>query len=381
MDMVPDRAFPMTEKDGGVNGSSLTIKDGPDPEHLKQIKEFYMNNQGNLDAAPPPFGPQVVGTLLLQRATALVCESLLDHEQDSDIGIRSRILMQGALRAKKYRLDSAALLEAIHSCLSQPYRLSFTSFSSIVALANNLYSTDRIGSVQLSELVTSLVRHSWSFLASGEPKYHVETVRCLWQLQTALTPFNRDIEAAISALIIKDDVPGTYAIRPAESGRSFCVLWTHTLQDQAHGPDRRAPKTPYHDLRNFPRLVGVDNFDVMLTRPLFLMLDSLLDERTQLFMTVKAWLHTMVGVDRLLEVFVSKFSELPFLQTVSGTGETASYAQAIDFSVDDDLDMCLYYLRTLSNILRWAPDMLWYVLASAHVTIEDGQMHLQRISK
>ncbi|KAJ2906076.1 hypothetical protein MKZ38_003113 [Zalerion maritima] len=380
MDMVPERTFPPTGKSTDNDSPDKAAKEMPNAEHLKKIKEFYMHNQGNLDAAEPPFNSRIVGELLLRKTTSLVCESLSETDPDIDIGIRSRFLMLALMRAKKYWVNSSALLKAIHSCLSQPYRLAFTSFSSIIALVNNLYSTDRITPAQLSELVTPLVQHAWSFLASGEPKYHVETVRGLWQLQTALTPFNRDIEASISALIIKDCIPGTYAIRPADGGRSFCVLWTHTLQDQAHGHDRRTPKTPHHDLRNFPRLAGVDNFDVMLTRPLFLMLDSLLDERTQLFMTVKAWLHNMVGVDRLFEVFVTKLSELHFLQTISGTGETASFAQAVDFSVDDDLDMCLYYLRTLSNIFRWAPDMFWYVLASAHVTIDDNQMHLRRIT-
>ena len=46
------------------------------------------------------------------------------------------------------------------------------------------------------------------------------------------------------------------------------------------------------------RLSGADHYEVMLTQPLFIMLDALLDERTQLFMAAKAWLHTMIGNDR-----------------------------------------------------------------------------------
>jgi hypothetical protein len=36
----------------------------------------------------------------------------------------------------------------------------------------------------------------------------------------------------------------------------------------------------------------------MLSRPLFILLDALLDERTQLFITVRTWLQNLVGIDK-----------------------------------------------------------------------------------
>jgi len=41
-------------------------------------------------------------------------------------------------------------------------------------------------------------------------------------------------------------------------------------------------------------------------------------------------------------------------------------------SADDDLEMALYYLRTLSNIFRWAPDAMWTVLARRKLSNFDG---------
>ena len=377
MDLVPDRAFPAPAKEDAPAATPATAATS---KHLGKMKEFYTHNQGNLDAADPPFTSREVGELLIRKASRLVCESLLETQPDLDLSIRSRILIQVLNRAKKYPMDSPTLLEVVHSHLSRPHRLGFNSFSALVALANSLRSAGRIGPKELSDLVPHLVEHAWSFLASGEPKYHVETVRCLWRLQTALTRSNRDIEAAISALMIKDDVTGSYAIRPADPGRRFSVLWAHTLQDQGHGLDRRTTKTPHHDARSATRLAGADNFDVMLTRPLFLVLDALQDDRTQLFMTVRSWLGAMVGVDRMFEVLVGNLSELPFLQTVSGTGKGAGYTQTVDFSADDDLEMCMYYLRTLSKIFEWAPNSFWHVLATTSVEINDSHVHLQRIS-
>jgi hypothetical protein len=100
--------------------------------------------------------------------------------------------------------------------------------------------------------------------------------------------------------MVSQDTTGTFATRPAEPGRSFSVLWSHTLLDNPSHSDRRGSKTPITETKPFPvpRLAGMDHYEVMLTRPLFLFLDALLDERTQLFMTAKSWLNSLVGVDK-----------------------------------------------------------------------------------
>lgn len=46
------------------------------------------------------------------------------------------------------------------------------------------------------------------------------------------------------------------------------------------------------------------------------------------------------------------------------------------FSEEDDLDLCLYYLRTLSNVLRSSGDVSWPVLASKHISIQRQHMQI-----
>lgn len=41
------------------------------------------------------------------------------------------------------------------------------------------------------------------------------------------------------------------------------------------------------------------------------------------------------------------------------------------FTEDDDLDLCIYYLRTISNVFRWAPDAIWGILATKTMSPED----------
>lgn len=298
LDLVPERAFFM---DSGNKSNpaieSKVLAATPNLELLQKIKTFYVTDQGNLEASQPPYVSHNVAELLLQKACDLVCEGLGHTESGANVAIKTRVFMLVLSKAPtNLLLDTKKLLAALHDCLSVETTVAFTTYSSAISLSSHLYTLGRISPDDLSGLVVPLVRHAWSFLAASEPKYHVETVRSLWLLQTALTPLNREIEAAICSLMLEHDISGTYAQRSADPGRSFCVLWSHSLQDNPSGVDRRAPKTPNGE--KIPRLGGMDNYEVMLTRPLFLMLDSLADERTQLFMTVKTWLNTLIGMDK-----------------------------------------------------------------------------------
>ncbi|KAI1083019.1 Dopey, N-terminal-domain-containing protein [Whalleya microplaca] len=389
IELIPERAFPAEsgprDSVGSIEGPMLASM--PNNELLKKIKNFYVSDQGNLEATPLPFSERTVGALLVQKACNLVCDSLATTDYATTVSARSRILALLLYKTPgEYPVDTESLLSSMRARLATP-DIPFISFKSILSLSTQLYSSERIPITYLSDLVEPLVRHAWSFLSLSEPKYHVETVRCLWQLQTALTASNRDIEATIADLILKDDTTGTFATRPADSGRSFSVLWTHTLQDNSSYSDRRAPKTPTGDTKLTFRLPGMDHYEVMLTRPLFLMLDSLLDDRTQLFMVVKSWLSNMVGIEKLFLVFVTKSSQLQFLRKFPRTANAVTSTQSVAFSADDDLDLGLYYLRTLSNLFRWAPDAFWGVLATrmieepgqslAEITGTDGDLSLQ----
>ncbi|KAI0539668.1 putative regulator of reproduction dopa [Xylaria digitata] len=362
--LVPERTFSAnSHQNSHVSTDTTALASISNNELLKRIRHFYVSEQGNLDAGSIPFSGPRVGDLLLQKACSLVCSSFTSTNHSVNASTRSRLLVLLLSKTSPENvLDTERLLSSMHAQLANS-RIPFVSFISVLSLATQLYFGDLISTDSLSNLVDPLVRHAWGFLSAAEPKYHVEAVRCLWHLQTALTISNRDIEAAITNIMLESDVTGTFAIRAADPGRSFCLLWSHTLQDNASHSDRRAPKAPIGESQLPHRLSGMDYYEVMLTRPLFLMLDALLDERTQLFMVVKHWLNNVIGIEKLFLVFVTKMSELGFLRTFSKTVNTTSTVSA-SFSHEDELDLGLYYIRTLSNVLRWAPDALWGVLAT-----------------
>jgi hypothetical protein len=301
MELIPERAL-LARPPTGENPSQdqqWRRWDQHNRELLEQIHKFYMHDQGNLDASPPPFSARDVRDLLVRKAGSIACRSLDVCVTGADVAAKVRLLVSLLNKSPKTdSLDIEKLLSSIHKCLSGWVHLPFTAYTSTISLVTTLYPLSYISQADLSGLVEPLVRLAWSHLSASSPKYHVETVRGLWQLQTSLSISNHEIEAAICKLMTEHDVSGTFSSRSAASGRSFSVLWTHTLQDNASYLDRRGSKSSNGDSKVAARGSGVGTYEVMLGRPLFLLLDALLDEKTQLFMTTRTWLQSLVGVDK-----------------------------------------------------------------------------------
>jgi hypothetical protein len=78
-------------------------------------------------------------------------------------------------------------------------------------------------------------------------------------------------------------------------------------------------------------------------------------------------------------IFLNKLVQLPFLRTLARTSNAKLSNESVEFSPSDDLDLGLYYLRTLSSTLNHAPDAFWGVLATQRV--EESEYGLVEISK
>ncbi|CZS94623.1 probable regulator of reproduction DopA [Rhynchosporium agropyri] len=384
IDLIPERAFqtrPSTRQSTISSPDEQTIRQLTNSEILRKIKKFYVQDQGNLDAFSPPYSSHDVSDILMREVCRIICQSLSDSVSSADAGIKSKLLVMLISKVPKTdSLNIPNLVLSIERRLNALSQLPFLTFNSIISLTTNLYSASYLSAAELSKLVSPLVRHAWSYLSASHPKYHVETVRCLWQLQTALTISSHEIEAAICSLMIEQDTDGTFAVRNADPGRSFTVLWTHTMQDTAAHIDRRASKTSAQDSKGPLRLLGTTHYEVMLARPLFLLLDSLLDERTQLFITVRTWLQSLVGIERIFHLFISKFSTFTLLQTLSEEGSSYQDSTVQTCSGEDDIDQCLYYLRTVSNMLRWSSDSMWAALAESSISTDTSHSSLYRIT-
>ncbi|KAL7792929.1 Dopey, N-terminal domain-containing protein [Trichoderma ceciliae] len=364
LELVPDRAF--TEFATGNTGrreDSGPVFSPSTKEILQKIQDFYVHGQGNLDVSPTPFSQIETGELILDKAIKYIVDDSPERDSPCSLSLHIKILLLILLKVPKTcRFDEKALMSSLEAKLIQKRPLRFSDFSSILHLITQLHYVERVSTAELSELVHPLVQHAWSYLSTSEPKYHVETVRCLWQLQAALSLSRRDVEASLASILVDQS-----ASDGADIGRAFAVLWSHTLQDTQS--DRRGPKIPTIEAKLGQKFSGADHYEVMLTRPLFLVLDGLLDDRTQLFMTVKSWLNCMVGIDRLFLLFVLKLAEIPCLREVGKNVRTEqSPPEPLIFTEDDDIGLCFYYLRTLHHVLNYSGEASGAVLVSKHLS-------------
>ncbi|RFU36133.1 hypothetical protein B7463_g263, partial [Scytalidium lignicola] len=328
IDLVPERAF--LDRPSTSQSSLKSFRDDTialtGPEILRNIQTFYTEEQGNLDVVPPPFSPRELSELLLREASKIASRSLSEPVSSADAGMKSRLLVMMLTKLPKGgRIETATLLSAIHSKLDTSADLPFMTFAAITSLSITLYSTTYISQSDITSLI--------------------------------------------------DPLHNSYSPQRAEAARRFTVLWTHTMQDST--PDRRPSKASILETTGITRVSGAGSYNAMLSRPLFLLLDSLIDENTQPFLVVRTWLQSLVGLNKMFYTFVTTFSGFRFLQTIQTT-ESDSVRKF--YTDEDDLDQCLYYLRMLSNILRWSTDNTWATLAETSISIDKTNPSLYQIT-
>jgi DNA polymerase III psi subunit len=316
IELIPERAFnsrPSPGQTSSLNDQQRMLHlDRDNDEILEKVRNFYMQDQGNLDASPPPLSIRNVCQLLVRKAGRINSQSLEAPMSSVDIATKARLLVTVLNKSPTTTgLLVKELLSSIHIRLSTSAYLPFSAFTSMISLVTTLYPNSYISKDDLSALVDPLVRQAWSYLSASQPKYHVETVRSLWQLQTCLSFSNHEIEGAICNIIIEHEVSGTFSSRDAGPGRSFAILWTHSLQDSAVHLDRRESRFSNGESKIIAGASGIRAYEVMLGRPLFLLLDALLDERTQLFVTVRTWLQNLVGIEKFVFLNITCFRSFP----------------------------------------------------------------------
>lgn len=230
------------------------------------LNKYYASPSSKTESIP--FSSHLIGRLLLRLVSDLVCHATVP--QQADIGIRCKLLVETIKKIPTVvEWDGKPLLDATLQGL-QSSEVQFTTLQGSAQVIATLYDRGYLSHGQINSLIPTFVEQIWRFLSPDTPKYHVEAVNSLWAIQAVLN--DRRVEAAIAAVLVSDDINGVYEMRPAESGRKFSVLWTHS--------------------------VGNPKYEMMLTRPLFLFLDSLVEEVTELHIFTRGWLQSLVATNK-----------------------------------------------------------------------------------
>ncbi|KAI9831541.1 MAG: hypothetical protein M1838_005721, partial [Thelocarpon superellum] len=375
VELIPERTFARH----ATNGSpTLARQKHPwglrNTEILNNIRDFYERDEGNLDTSSAPFSANDIGELLLRESGSLVKAVL--HRDQVRPGLEARAKLLVALLKKLPPWTSslqAEIFPIIHGTLveqaAHDSSLPFPTLSALVSLVTTLAITspeheEAEASHRLTELVDPMVRQAWVHLSPSRPKYQVEVVRCLWQLQSALTLGDRRIAAALCALVTEQQVAHRDG-RASMPGRRFSILWTHSLNllnvlsDQL--PSSQSPLNMTHGagMKRF----GREDYEIMLSRPLLLLLDACDNEQSEHYTFMRQWLQNLATGDRVLSILMRRLLSFDFLAPVlQGPSGVTAEGGAVDPS-QIDVDLCLYYLHTLSNVLRVPTGRIWSAMA------------------
>jgi hypothetical protein len=340
----------------------------------QQLRAFYEESQGSLDAAEPPFSATELGQFILREAVGLFVDCIQSRACNTSLDVLARILANLISKTQHLKaLEDHDFFAVFQCALSQPAEgnplPSFCQLSAIATVLTALQTSrplkPYVPMSQLPDLVYPLIASLWQNLSPTKPKYHVETTRCLLQLH-AISPASRMVEAGIAS-IIETLLPQRHAGPEAnDCSRHFAILWTHTLYELNVQSEKRGSVTRRPSGHNVPApALTSGDYASILTRPLLLLLETLEEECTQTSTFMRTWLQDLPSLTRVFDILVLHIQSL---QSVSAdNGLTPRQVSIIPVSKPrrDDSKECLYYLRHIHNILKRPSQFVWATLAES----------------
>ena len=309
VDLIPVRAFKADAVLDGVETfppkkSEIDLKD---IEILSKAEYFYTHNQGNVDLASPPFAPEHLGTLLLQRAINLMTD-VIQNNTKMAFKETSMAILDTLIR--KVLSDEKTVLDLKHfhfsllgnSAETPPRELRFSAIAAKVSTIEILCTAPQISARSwmperlMLQLIPNLIARIWPALSPSRPKHNVEAVRCLWRLQS-ICPDKQLIESTLTSLMISDRPRHDGPITDIESARRIGTLWTHSLMtSMAAAQGRRSSRIQSKQDSTKSQTV-IEHELSLLERPLLLLLDVLEDTKSHVFPFVISWLQNLPNLD------------------------------------------------------------------------------------
>jgi len=121
---------------------------------------------------------------------------------------------------------------------------------------------------RIRQMVPNLIDRVWADLSPSMPKYNVEAVRCIWRIHSTICPDSQLVESSVATLMSVAPDGDNRSGLEVESARRFATLWAHTSQKES----------------------------LMLARPLSILLDTLFDSKTEVFLFASSWLQSLSNI-------------------------------------------------------------------------------------
>ncbi|KAL2809667.1 protein dopey [Aspergillus granulosus] len=352
--LLTERAF-LRKPDSKNSSNGESLLDANGSAVLKKVHEFYDRSRNSLDPQPFPFIPRDLAELIIKKVYELSISALdggsnvvsLSERLSLLIVILKKLPRSRVLRNKRLYL---AINERVRATEAESSTASFSLISSISSTITNLYHIQKLGYYvsyeDVSDLIPLLVRQLWQYLSPLSPKFHVEAVRCLWNLHS-ISWSDHLVESSITSLMFTSSTPGSYQLSSEDQAGRYFVLWSHSH----HGTYELPPK----HLQD-PTQSQVSYQSSMLERPLFIVLDLLSQGSSQAAQVVQTWLQDLPSIAKVFRILISKLEGVLHRGNQLGTFEGNTVVSP------DDYYECNYLLETIHNTMAALSHNGWMVL-------------------
>ncbi|KAL6714459.1 hypothetical protein ACLMJK_007883 [Lecanora helva] len=367
IDAIPLRVFQTTtpSQEYALQNSVL--------EQLEDVQLFYQQLRKGSEDVSPPIQMSAVGAIILQNVSLMVIRLLSASpaqiellERVSNLLEKSLHKMQGLDRLKHDHLISC-IEETSENLASDNATDSFYLISALVSLLQTIKSASSLkawdSEHRVRRLLPRLLAHLWEYTSPSNPKHNVEAVRCLWQIHW-ISPDRHLVEGSTSTLLLDNDTDGSGRSLDIESARRFTIVWAHSQSTTYSSSSQRSkPRRDSAPLSSMTSVAAEENF--LLERPLFLLLDSLHQEGTELSMFVCSWLQSLSSLQKIVDIIVTRLYKSSFLKAVMFDADHPD--RKVDENGEEDVNdvgNCQYYLSIMVNLIKYSGASIWAALGN-----------------
>ncbi|KAL8666829.1 MAG: hypothetical protein Q9202_001069 [Teloschistes flavicans] len=359
VELIPSRAFnALDPKNAGVWDYSKSDFDEESNHFLAKMREHYKTHGGHFLPAESKIDSNTIANLLLATALQMVMREMsavsVGRSLEGRIAILDKVLRRIHVASQ---LDVTAMLSKIQAASENLAAVSgdydkLKGVVSILSLLDTLRlavpSIPWLTDYRMRLILPNLVSALWPHLSPASPNSNVEAVRCLWKVHQ-LAIDKKLVESCISSLMVQTAPNEEKDILDIEGARRFAVLWSHSnLNPTTHA--RRLSLVP-----GTPKIGSATSStegERLLSRPLSLLLDTLNDPKSDLYVFTTGWLQSSANVQIILDFLQKHIEEI--LYSKAATPE----------DVGSDLDECLYYMQMLLNLIQCTSKDIWLLFFS-----------------
>ncbi|KAK5125109.1 hypothetical protein LTR85_000783 [Meristemomyces frigidus] len=341
-----------------------------------QVDKYYTALPDLPRKIDAPFESAALARLLLEQTADLTIHTLsAGSTQLYNLTVPAVVVV-----LSKVPVDLASAINDLHervaaqvtSAEHQLTHMHFPTISATASLMAALLSKSLTTKGNVLELAQVLISHLWYYLAPTVPKYHVEAVKTLWQLDDIVASEGA-LKASLLAFMRRaEGISPNPGQDSAEAARRFVVLWDHTVPPQpngskigAFGLTRKGSAAPIvSDAAQLVRRLNI------LSGPLLLALDALHKPATAAFEAIKDWIADLPSLDNVFAILLHGMRQ----SLVEGEVVTAPDRRVEQRRNEQRMRYLVYYLELINDVLTVGNDWTWECL----VTLDAGSADAPR---